>query len=93
MKRYVDNKQTMLDLSDPELLKKLVNSLLYLFHFQGQNELAFILGYPQAQHNHQALCWWIGDILKESDWIETDQLLEYLVAQLKRQLMHWQEVA
>lgn len=88
-----NEQQTMFDLSNPEVLKKLVSSLLYLFRFKGHNELAFILGYPQAQNNHQALTLWITDVLKQADWVETDQLLEYLVAQLKRQLIYWQEVA
>ena len=82
-----------MDLSNPATLNKLTQSLLYLFRFRGQDELAFLLGYPHAQNNQQALRLWITDTLKESGWVEPDQLLEFLVSKLKRQLMHWQEVA
>jgi hypothetical protein len=81
------------DLSDPRTLNKLVSSLMYLFHFSAKAELAFILGYPSALNNQQVLCNWITDTLKQADWIEPSELLSFLVARLKRELMQWQEVA
>jgi hypothetical protein len=85
--------QDLVDLSDPRTLNKLVSSLMYLFHFSAKAELAFILGYPSALNNQQVLCNWITDTLKQAEWIEPAQLLEFLVARLKRELMQWQEVA
>lgn len=90
---YPAENTVITDLSDPSTLRKLVNSLMYLFHFSRQAELPFLLGYPQAATNQQALMLWMTDTLKTADWIEPDQLLAFLVSQLKRQLMHWQEVA
>ena len=81
------------DLSNPKTLNKLTRSLLYMFRFGDQDELAFLLGYPEADSNQQALRMWITDTLKHSGWVERDQLFEFLVSKLKRQLMHWQEVA
>lgn len=82
-----------LDLSDPRVLNKLVSSLIYLFQFSPKAELAFILGYPTAHNNQQVLINWISDQLKQAEWIEPNDLLNFLVARLKRELLHWQEVA
>lgn len=82
-----------LDLSDPRVLNKLVSSLIYLFQFSQKAELAFILGYPTAQNNQQVLINWISDQLKQDEWIEPNDLLNFLVTRLKRELLHWQEVA
>ena len=87
------NQLTQIDLSNPNTLKKLTSSLAYLFRFGSQSELPFILGYPETDNNQQALTLWITDTLKTADWIEPDHLLEYLVTELKHQLIYWQEVA
>lgn len=93
MNTLVMNQTAVCDLSDPGTQRKLVSSLMYLFHFGAQAELPFLLGYPQASTNQQALMLWITDTLKTADWIEPAKLLDFLVSQLKRQLLHWQEVA
>ena len=93
MKTNIHSTMHELDLSNPVMLNKLSHSLMYLFRFRGQDELAFLLGYPEAENNQQALTLWMTDTLKQDGWVEPDQLLEFLVSKLKRQLMHWQEVA
>ena len=82
-----------LDLSDPRVIQKLVSSLMYLFQFSPKAELAFILGYPSALNNQQVLINWMTDQLKQADWIEPNQLLDFFVTRLKRELQQWQEVA
>ena len=85
--------QDVIDLSDPRVIQKLVSSLMYLFQFSPKAELAFILGYPSALNNQQVLINWMTDQLKQADWIEPNQLLDFFVTRLKRELQHWQEVA
>lgn len=89
----VGDERSNLDLSNPVMLKKLVSSLIYLFRFKEQAELAFLLGYPQANNNQEVLTLWITSQLKQADWVEPEQLLGYLVSKLKHKLMQWQEVA
>ena len=90
---FKSTESNALDLSDPRVINKLVSSLIYLFQFSQKAELAFILGYPTAQNNQQVLINWISDQLKNAEWVEPDDLLNFLVTRLKRELMHWQEVA
>lgn len=89
----VMNDTTEVDLSDPRVIQKLVSSLMYLFQFSSKAELAFILGYPAALNNHQVLINWMTDQLKQADWVEPNELLDFFVTRLKRELQHWQEVA
>ena len=89
----VEHYPVEIDLSDPRVIQKLVSSLMYLFQFSAKAELAFILGYPTALNNQQALINWMTDQLKQADWIEPSELLDFFVTRLKRELQHWQEVA
>lgn len=81
------------DLSDPLEIEKLTSSLLFLLPVRSQSALPYLLKQPQAHSNKEALTFWLTELLKTSDWVEPEELFEFCVRSLKRQLQSWQEVA
>ncbi len=76
----------LIDLTDDQVMRRLVASLKYVFNLNQGLELPFILGCPQCEDNDAALVCWITHELKQTDWVEASHIFNFLIGRLKRQL-------
>ena len=81
------------DLSNPNELNKLTDSILLVLNLPYQAALPFLLGCPETQNNREAIQAWLKDFLKEAEWIEPADLASVCISRIQCQLMTWQEVA
>jgi hypothetical protein len=82
-----------LDLNNPTTLNKVTDSILLVLNLPYQAALPLLLNQPDTQNNREAVQAWLNDFLKESDWIEPNDLVQVCTNRLKRLLLDWQECA
>jgi hypothetical protein len=73
-------------IEDPRVVNRLVNNLMYLFNIQGGDYLTFVLGQGHCSNNKEAIKYWVLEALADTQLSQND-VLEYLVTQLKEQIM------
>lgn len=83
----------VMDLTNPNELNKVTDSILLVLNLPYQAALPLLLNQPESSNNREAVQDWLTDFLKESDWVEPNDLIEICVNRLKRQLLDWQECA
>lgn len=83
---YHKHHDNLIDLTDDQVMQRLVASLKYVFHLNQGVELPFILGCPECEDNDAALICWITHELKHTDWVEASHIFNFLIGRLKRQL-------
>jgi hypothetical protein len=80
-----------INLADPQVMARLVESLKYVFQIHHGIELPFVLGCSQCKDNEEALVIWITHILKQTEWVGADDLFNYLILKLKAHLAQYHE--
>ncbi|MBN2864957.1 MAG: hypothetical protein JXK16_03010 [Thiotrichales bacterium] len=83
MPSWVDQ---IVPIEDPRVINRLVNNLMYLFNIKEGDYLTFVLGHGECTQNKDAIKHWVLEELADTP-ISQDDVLEYLVSQLKEQLL------
>lgn len=81
------------DLQTPETLNKITDSILLILNLPYQAALPYLLGQPHTNSNREAVQAWLNDFLRDSEWIDPNDLVAVSIARIQCQLMNWQEVA
>ncbi|WP_321277549.1 hypothetical protein [Thiomicrorhabdus indica] len=69
------NPTVIIDLHNPENLNKLTESILSILNLSYPMALPYLLNQPEAKNNYVAVQSWLNEFLKESDWMESEEIL------------------
>lgn len=80
---------TLVDLSNPATMQRLIAALRYAFDIRPGIQLPFLLGHGECESNDQALEAWILEQVLDDHWADPSTLFNELARRLQRAIEAW----
>lgn len=84
---------TLVDLSNPATMRRLIAALRFAFDIRPGIQLPFLLGHGECESNDQALELWILEQVLDDHWVEPGALFNELARRLQRSIKAWRALS